>query len=55
MIWPIIRKFLIIKDEKKKDLCDWICENATKEDFTNFAQIFEILEQIIIPKKIEGK
>ena len=35
-----------IPGDNKKELCDWICENATKEDFKNFEKIFEIIEEI---------
>lgn len=42
----IPEKWEINKDEKG-NLCDWICENGTKEDFKNFEKIFEIIESII--------
>ncbi len=29
---------------KKEYICDWICENGTKEDFKHFESIFSILE-----------
>jgi ABC-type multidrug transport system ATPase subunit len=35
-----------INVNEKNNLCKWICENATKEDFKNFEKIFEILESI---------
>ncbi|MEN6294916.1 MAG: hypothetical protein ABFD61_02155, partial [Chloroherpetonaceae bacterium] len=38
-----------ILDGKKQAICDWICENGTKDDFKNFEKIFEIIEQIIMP------
>lgn len=42
----IPEKWEINKDEKG-NLCDWICNNGTKNDFKNFEKIFEIIEQII--------
>lgn len=36
--------------DKKKSLCDWICANGTKEDFSNFQAIFEIIETTILSK-----
>jgi len=45
----IPEKWEINKDEKG-NLCDWICENGTKDDFKNFEKIFEIIEGIINPE-----
>ena len=39
-------KWEINKDEKG-NLCDWICQNGTKDDFKNFERIFEIIEGIL--------
>lgn len=41
---PAIRS--VNKDEKG-NMCNWICEHGTKEDFTNFETIFDILEEIL--------
>lgn len=35
-----------VNKNEKKNLCDWITQNGTKEDFKNFKTIFEILEAI---------
>ncbi len=40
------KKYQVNKDEKG-NLCNWLCENGTKEDFSNFAQIFTIIENIV--------
>jgi len=42
----IPEKWEVNKDEKG-NLCDWICENGTKEDFENFQHIFDMLEEIL--------
>jgi predicted ATP-binding protein involved in virulence len=34
------------KDEKN-NLCNWLCENGTIEDFSSFLQLFEIIEEIL--------
>jgi len=44
----------IIKDFKiyqnKQNICNWICQNGTKDDFKNFKYIIEIIEKIIKPE-----
>lgn len=42
----IPEKWEINKDEKG-NLCDWVCENGTKDDFKEFEKIFKIIEEII--------
>jgi predicted RNA binding protein with dsRBD fold (UPF0201 family) len=42
----IPEKWEINKDEKV-NLCDWICQNGTADDFKNFEKIFEIIKEII--------
>lgn len=41
-----IKNFQIVNG-KKQTICDWICQNGTKDDFKNFEKIFEIIEKII--------
>jgi predicted ATP-binding protein involved in virulence len=41
-----VNSFKILDDEKQ-NFCDWACENGTAEDFANFAQIFEIIENVL--------
>ena len=36
-----------ILDGQKTNLCIWLCENGTEEDFKNFESIFVMLNQII--------
>ncbi len=40
------KKYQVNKDEKG-NLCNWLCENGTKEDFSNFTQIFTIIGNIV--------
>lgn len=39
-------KYSINKDEKR-NLCNWICENGTEEDFENFKVILEIIDEFL--------
>jgi hypothetical protein len=33
----------IVNEEEKKNLCLWICENGTAEDFSNFGMVFNLI------------
>ena len=44
---PYTRCENIINKDEKKNFCNWICENGTREDFENFSVIFEMIEEII--------
>ncbi|HEC1758030.1 TPA: hypothetical protein R1711_001286, partial [Campylobacter lari] len=39
-------KHSVNKDEKV-NLCNWICENGTEEDFENFKVILEIIDEFL--------
>ena len=39
-------KWAVNKDEKT-NLCNWLCENGTKEDFQHFHVIFELIEEAL--------
>ena len=34
-----------INDSRKMNLCDWLCENGTREDFDRFHVIFDLLQE----------
>lgn len=36
-----------INEDEKKNLCDWLCENGTQEDFQQFRVIFELLGNML--------
>ena len=38
-----------INEDEKTNLCDWLCENGTKEDFQYFSRIFDLLQEILGP------
>lgn len=39
-------QWTVDKDEKR-NLCDWLCENGTAEDFQHFQEIFDLLEKVL--------
>ena len=36
-----------INDGEKTNLCDWLCENGTLEDFQHFELIFELIQEML--------
>lgn len=36
-----------INKDEKRNLCDYLCENGTAEDFSGFSLVFDILENVI--------
>lgn len=46
-------KHEINKDEKS-NLCTWICENGTGDDFENFSKIIQLIENILISSTDEN-
>jgi len=50
-----VRK-ISIRDGYKMTLCNWICENASKEDFENFVQILDLIKATLIdgPEKMDS-
>lgn len=42
---PVPGTWSVNKDEKR-NLCDWLCEEGTSEDFRHFKGVFDILEQL---------
>lgn len=41
------KKTYVIRDGCKMQVCDWLCENGTKEDFKNFESVIEILDNFL--------
>ena len=33
-----------VNRDEKNNLCEWLCENGTAEDFCNFTSVFDIIE-----------
>ena len=36
-----------VNDDEKGNLCDWLCDQGTYEDFRHFEAVFETLEQVV--------
>ena len=36
-----------VNKDEKRNLCDWLCDKAEREDFCHFQAVFEILEEIV--------
>ena len=36
-----------VNSDEKTNLCDWLCENGTAEDFAHFQAVFDLLEEAI--------
>ena len=36
-----------VNDNEKANLCDWLCENGTQEDFRHFQVIFDLIEEAL--------
>jgi len=45
-------KTYTVNSDEKRNLCNWLCENGTKEDFCHFRGVFDILNDIV--EKIEA-
>ena len=41
-----------INEDEKTNLCNWLCENGTKEDFQHFSKIFDLLQEILEPESL---
>jgi hypothetical protein len=37
----------IVNEDEKKNLCNWICSNATTNDFKNFLLVFDCISTIL--------
>jgi len=48
-----IKSFQIING-KKQEICKWICENGTQDDFLGFSKIIKIIETVLISKTNES-
>ena len=38
-----------VNEDEKTALCEWICENGTKEDFEYFTGLFDLLQEVLEP------
>ena len=35
-----------VNKDEKGNMCDWLCENGSSEDFSNFIAAFDIIEEV---------
>ena len=40
-----------VNEDEKKNLCDWLCEHGTDDNFKYFQVIFDLLEGILTDDK----
>ena len=45
----IVAEEWTVNEDEKTNLCNWLCENGTKEDFQHFSKIFDLLQEILEP------
>ena len=38
----------IVNKDEKSNLCDWLCEHGTPEDFARFHVIFDLLQEVLV-------
>ena len=36
-----------VNDSEKVNLCDWLCENGSQEDFEGFQVVFDLIEEVL--------
>ena len=44
----IVPETWTVNNNEKMNLCDWLCENGTAEDFRHFGVVFELLEEVLL-------
>ena len=49
----VLEKWVVNQDEKT-NLCNWLCENGTVDDFRHFHVIFDLLQEFLGNSKSEG-
>ena len=42
-----------VNEHEKMNLCNWLCENGTAEDFQGFEVVFELLEELIEEETVQ--
>ena len=43
----------VVNEDEKTNLCNWLCENGTPEDFQHFQVIFDLLKEVLSSPKNE--
>jgi len=53
-IETIIPEKYDVNPDEKGNLCNWLCENGTKEDFIHFDKVFDIFEEFLSEEEIKA-
>ena len=43
-----------VNEDKKSELCHWLCENGTPKDFRGFEEVFKIIEDALFPTSADA-
>ena len=43
-----------INKNEKRNLCDWLCDNGTADDFEKFSLVFDILEEVLNSVEVDA-
>ena len=46
-VQAVIPEKWTVNSDEKTNLCDWLCDNGTAEDFAYFQAVFDLLEEVI--------
>ena len=44
-----------VNEDEKMNLCNWLCENGTADDFQGFEVVFELLEELIEDEAVQAE
>ena len=45
---------LTVNKDEKKNLCRWICENGTEDDFSDFGLLFDLISEFLAVDTEQG-
>lgn len=43
----VVKVNVVVKNNKKREMCDWICEHGSRDDYGHFAVLLETIESIL--------
>lgn len=50
----VVKVKVVVKNNKKREMCDWICEHGSRNDFGHFAALLETIEAILEQEDTPG-
>ena len=51
---PVVKVRVAVKNREKRKMCDWLCSNGTKDDFSHFGGLLDRIEAILEQEGAEG-